>query len=389
MTTAKPRNAKVMTLYIQGLDGMIAEVEASIFQGIPSFEVVGLGDSAIREAKERVRASIRACGYTFPNQRILVNISPAYLHKSGSSFDLPIALAILLASGQVNSLYKDILAYGELSLTGEVRAVPGSVSRLLVMHEANCQISLAPMRDRLEASLLDTSVCGVVSLSNAISKLENVYQTDEYKTEFSSELPEPEIDISCLKGQPTASRAIILAAAGFHNILLCGSPGTGKSLSARIIRGILPPLTNREKIEILKVESSISVLSDTVLQSRERPFRYVHHTCTPSAMVGGGRVALPGEISRALHGVLFLDELPEFSPKVLDLLRVPLESGKIEISRNNYSNVFPARFLLVAAMNLATTVMIQGLDGLQAEIRLFTGVRWLILYLDSGNAQFG
>ena len=357
--TQKPKNAKVKTVYLQGLEGCEAEVEVSIFQGLPNFEVVGLGDSSIRESKERVRASIRSCGYTFPNQRILVNISPAYLQKSGSSFDLPIALAILLASGQIESFYSDIVAYGELSLTGEVRPVPGSISRMLALSHIESSIILIPLKDCQEAALLSVEVLGVTSLLDAISELITPFVSRDHKypiynlypTYFMDELPEPKVDISCLRGQPSAERAIIIAAAGFHNMLFSGSPGTGKSLSAQIIQGILPPLSMQEKIELLRVESSLSVLNQYDLSSCERPFRYVHHTCTPSAMVGGGRNALPGEISRALHGILFLDELPEFPAKVLDLLRVPLESGEIEISRNCTSNIFPARFMLVAAMN--------------------------------------
>ena len=181
---------------------------------------------------------------------------------------------------------------------------------------------------------------------------ESSSNNEENSNECIEELyPEPSVDISSLRGQPEALRAITLAAAGFHNLLLVGSPGTGKSLSARILQGILPPLTRSEKIDLLRVESALSVLPKESIVSRERPFRYVHHTCTPSAMVGGGRNAVPGEISRALNGILFLDELPEFSPKVLDLLRVPIETGEMKVSRNNCTNLFPARFMLVAAMN--------------------------------------
>ena len=354
MTTVSSHNAKVRTLYLSGLEGMVAEVEASIFPGLPSFEVVGLGDSSIREAKERVRASIRSCGYTFPNQRLLVNISPAYLHKSGSSFDLAIAMAILLASGQVENRRGEIVIYGELSLTGEVRPVPGSVSRLLALEDQEHITCIVPEKDKEEALLLGVSVIGVDSLLRAISVItsESSSNNEENSNECIEELyPEPSVDISSLRGQPEALRAITLAAAGFHNLLLVGSPGTGKSLSARILQGILPPLTRSEKIDLLRVESALSVLPKESIVSRERPFRYVHHTCTPSAMVGGGRNAVPGEISRALNGILFLDELPEFSPKVLDLLRVPIETGEMKVSRNNCTNLFPARFMLVAAMN--------------------------------------
>ena len=354
MTRVPTHNARVKTLYLQGLEGMAAEVEASIFPGLPSFEVVGLGDSSIREAKERVRASIRSCGFTFPNQRLLVNISPAYLHKSGSSFDLPIAVSILMASGQIATKSDEIFVYGELSLTGEVRAVPGSVSRLLCLEEGSTQKCIVPRKDMEEAQLLGVHVVGVDTLMQVIDVIEENAETESFQylpVSFERSLPDPCVDISSLRGQPEALRAITLAAAGFHNLLLVGSPGTGKSLSARILHGILPPLTREEKIDLLRVESALSVLSKENISSRERPFRYVHHTCTPPAMVGGGRYAVPGEISRALNGILFLDELPEFSPKVLDLLRVPIETGEMKISRNNNTNIFPARFMLVAAMN--------------------------------------
>lgn len=353
MERVRIRNAKVRTLYLSGLEGQVAEVEASIFQGLPSFEVVGLGDSSIREAKERVRASIRSCGFEFPKQRLLVNISPAYLHKSGSSFDLPIAMAILLATGQISAVDSMITIYGELSLTGEVRAVPGSISRLLCMERNENNVCIVPSQDLQAAALLGVQVYGVENLMSAIDIVQGRRQPEpvESRDILSTPLPEPQEDISTLRGQPSAARALILSAAGFHNVLLVGSPGTGKSLSARILQGLLPPMELEEKIELLRVESALSVLSEESIRSNVRPFRNVHHHCTPSAMVGGGRSALPGEISRALHGVLFLDELPEFSPHVLDLLRVPLETGLITISRIHGSQSFPAQFLLVGAMN--------------------------------------
>lgn len=352
MERTRTHNAKVRTLYLSGLEGQVAEVEASIFQGLPSFEVVGLGDSSIREAKERVRASIRSCGFEFPKQRLLVNISPAYLHKSGSSFDLAIAMAILLASGQVVGKCSNLIIYGELSLIGEVRAVPGSISRMLCLGDAWKGTCIVPSADREAASLLGVNVQGVDNLIEAIEAVEGRrVEYVEHESILPAPLSLPSEDLSTLRGQPTAARALILAASGFHNVLLVGSPGTGKSLSAKILQGLLPPLEHREKIELLRVESALSVLSEDNIRSRERPFRYVHHNCTPSAMVGGGRAAVPGEISRALHGVLFLDELPEFSPQVLDLLRVPIETGQITISRLNGNQTFPAQFMLVGAMN--------------------------------------
>ncbi|MBP5187410.1 MAG: ATP-binding protein, partial [Clostridiales bacterium] len=240
MTNISPKNASVKTLYLQGLEGMVAEVEASIFPGLSSFEVVGLGDSSIREAKERVRASIRSCGFTFPNQRLLVNISPAYLHKSGSSFDLAIAMAILLATGQVQKQVKDIVIYGELSLTGEVRPVPGSVSRLLCLEMEKDNTCIVPRKDMDEAFLLGAKVRGVETLMEAISVVsgKSIDHGAEPFPEVDEELSEPSVDISTLRGQPAALRAITLADSGFHNMLLVGSPGTGKSLSARILQGI-------------------------------------------------------------------------------------------------------------------------------------------------------
>ena len=257
---------------------------------------------------------------SFPNQRLLVNISPAYLHKSGSSFDLAIAMAILLASDQVRTVRKNIFIYGELSLIGEVRAVPGSISRLLCIEKENEITCIVPDKDLDEAHLLGVDAIGVNSLMDAVSVVSSGWEStvSSYEDVPTMDIPDPQVDISSLRGQPEALRAITLAAAGFHNVLLVGSPGTGKSLSARIIQGILPPLTKSEKIELLRVESALSVLTKESIASRERPFRYVHHTCTPSAMVGGGRNAVPGEISRALNGILFLDEMPEFSPQVLD-----------------------------------------------------------------------
>ncbi len=353
MSKIVSHNAKVRTLYLSGLEGQVAEVEASIFQGLPSFEVVGLGDSSIREAKERVRASIRSCGFEFPKQRLLVNISPAYLHKSGSSFDLAIAMAILLASGQVDSGDSELTIYGELSLTGQVRAVPGSLSRMLCLGDSWQGLCIVPSADEEAANLLGVSVQGVENLLEAIEVVRGGRKSRNNKKAViqPEPLPIPSEDIATLRGQPTAARALILAASGFHNVLLVGSPGTGKSLSARILQGLLPPLQLEEKIELLRVESALSVLSEEDIRSRARPFRSVHHHCTPSAMVGGGRSAQPGEISRALHGVLFLDELPEFSPHVLDLLRVPIETGQITISRLNGNQTFPAQFMLVGAMN--------------------------------------
>ncbi len=366
MTANRRKYSSISTCFLFGIDAVLADIEVSITSGLPNFDIVGLCDPSIRESKERVRAAIRYAGYEFPTGRITVGLSPAYMHKSGSSFDLPLALCILIASGQIHCVLKGrIFAYGELTLTGMVREVPGSIPRLACTQDTNISHVIVPGRNVREASLLQMKAYGVSSLQDAIQYAEGrsgdkaVDLLDDFadssglnRFELPSEkfVVEP-IDFSFLRGQEKTGRALLLAASGFHNILLTGSPGSGKTTAARILQGILPPLSPDEKLELLKLQSASRILFDEDLRLKQRPFRYVHHTCTPAAMAGGGTNPTPGELSLSLHGVLFLDEMAEFSPRVLDLLRQPMEDNSILISRAGTKIRFPTQFLLVGAMN--------------------------------------
>jgi magnesium chelatase family protein len=361
MTDKKNRYAKISTCFLYGIEGFLADIEVAIFSGLPSFEIVGLCDPSIRESKERVRTAIRHAGYEFPTGRITVGLSPAYMHKSGSSFDLPLALCILMASGQIKAIFKGrLFAYGELTLTGEVREVPGSIPRLTCAQGTDIDLIIVPRRNLREASILDVKAVGVSSLKGAILHVSGECPLDEPEEEMNQNcvpvdnLPESSnetIDFSLLRGQVKTGRAILIAASGFHNILLTGSPGSGKTTAARVLQGIMPPLTPSEKLELLKLRSVSGILQDEDLCLNQRPFRYVHHTCTPAAMAGGGTNPTPGELSLSLHGVLFLDEMAEFSPHVLDLMRQPLEENSIIISRAGIKIRFPTHFLLVGATN--------------------------------------
>ncbi len=364
MSARKTRYAKISTCFLFGIEGIPADIEVSISAGLPAFEIVGLCDLSIRESKERIRSVIRHAGYDFPTGRITAGFSPAYIHKSGSSFDLPLALCVLLASGQIHaSVNGQILAFGELTLTGRVRNVPGSIPRLCCARDSGAGEILVPQSAVREASLLGLRVTGVSDLKSAIRYLEG--RTPEgiaadADTPPDGVMPDPgftgmpadePLDFSILKGQEKTARAILLSAAGFHSLLMTGSPGTGKTTAARILQDILPPLDAKEKLDILRLKSVIRILEEDDLLSDRRPFRYVHHTCTAAAMAGGGANPTPGELSLSLHGILFLDEIAEFPGRVIDLLRQPLEEDSILISRAGSKVRFPTQFILVAAMN--------------------------------------
>lgn len=364
MSVRKSRYAKISTCFLFGIEGIPADIEVSISAGLPAFEIVGLCDLSIRESKERIRSVIRHAGYDFPTGRITAGFSPAYIHKSGSSFDLPLALCVLLASGQIHTAIKgQILAFGELTLTGKVRNVPGSIPRLCCARDSNIGEILVPTGAVREAKLLNLRVAGVPDLKSAILYLEGRSPDreaagipppgeEDLAETYMPLLPQEEpLDFSLLKGQEKTGRAILLSAAGFHSLLMTGSPGTGKTTAARILQDILPPLDSKEKLDILRLKSVIKILEADDLLSDRRPFRYVHHTCTAAAMAGGGANPTPGELSLSLHGVLFLDEIAEFSGRVIDLLRQPLEEDGILISRAGAKVRFPTQFILVAAMN--------------------------------------
>ena len=350
--------AKVISCAIIGLEGAVIEVEVDISPGLPSFTIVGLPDAAVQEARERVRAAIRNSGCDFPMRRIVVNLAPADLKKAGPAYDLPIAVGILLSSEQIKASISQTVILGELSLDGSLRHTNGVLPMVALAHEKGFSSIIAPATDAKEASLVaGTEIIPVSSLIQLVSYLRGEIPTPEYQPEESEEIPEHvsattlATDLAHIKGQEHVKRALEVAAAGGHNVIMTGPPGSGKTLLARSLPSILPPMTNEEALEVTKIYSVSGLLPPDTPLIRKRPFRAPHHTISNAGLVGGGRWPKPGEISLSHRGVLFLDELPEFGHAVLELLRQPLEDKVITISRAQGSLTFPANFMLVGAMN--------------------------------------
>ena len=342
--------ATVRTRAQIGLDAPLVTCEVHVTGGLPKLTIVGLVETAVRESRERVKAAIRQSGYEFPEGHITVNLAPADLPKSSGRFDLAIAIGILAASGQVpRDRLTGLEFYGELSFSGAIRPVTALLPALTQARITGGQC-IVPDACRTEAGLLhdvDTLLAGhlvgVVDHLSGAARLPECPRIDWPSDE------EPEHDLADLNGQPVARRALEIAAAGGHHLLMIGPPGTGKTMLAQRLPGLLPPMTDDEVVELLVLRSLTTSRSVPVL--RRRAFRSPHHTASPVALVGGGRPLRPGEISLAHHGVLFLDELPEFARPALEALREPLECGTISIARAEQAAVFPARFQLVAAMN--------------------------------------
>jgi len=349
--------AKVKTCAIVGLEGAIVEVEVDISAGLPSFTIVGLPDTAVQEAKERVRAAIRNSGFSFPMKRIVVNLAPANLKKAGPAYDLPIAVGILLSSERFSADVSPTILLGELSLDGKLRHTNGILPMVALAQQEKVPIAIVPEADAQEASLIEgTKTIPFASLSQLVSYFRGEIPAPEYKrqevTEKEHATPTPPAtDLAYIKGQEHVKRALEVAAAGGHNLIMMGPPGSGKTLLARSLPSLLPPMTTEEALEVTKIYSVSGLLPADIPLIRQRPFRSPHYTISNAGLVGGGHWPKPGEISLSHRGVLFLDELPEFGHAVLEVLRQPLEDRVITISRAQGSVTFPANFMLVGAMN--------------------------------------
>ncbi|MGV2494890.1 YifB family Mg chelatase-like AAA ATPase [Pelagerythrobacter aerophilus] len=342
--------ALVRTVAYLGLEARAVEVQCSIAPGLPKFNIVGLADKAVGESKERVRAALSAMGLALPPKRITINLSPADLPKEGSHYDLPIALALLAVMGVADAEHlTDFVAVGELALDGRVVPSPGVL--LAALHASEEEAGLiCPAAQGSEARW--ASDVPVVAAPDLISLLNHLKGTQRLPDPLPGEVEQAPIgpDLKQVKGQETAKRALEIAAAGGHNLLMIGPPGAGKSLLASCLPGVLPELTSAEALEVSMVQSVAGTLDGGRI-SRTRPFRAPHHSASMAALTGGGLKVKPGEVSLAHLGVLFLDELPEFQRAVLDSLRQPLETGKVDVARANAHVTFPARVQLVAAMN--------------------------------------
>jgi len=346
--------ARVFSCAVIGLEGVIVEVEVDTGQGLPGMTIVGLPDAAVQESRERVQAAVRNAGFEYPRKRIVVNLAPASVRKEGPAYDLPIALGVLIMSGRIpQESVEGTLVIGELSLDGSVRHARGVLPMAAVARQEGFRRVFLPESDAAEAALIpDLEVIPVPSLAALYLHLSGKARLETQPPITPEDLPLlPITDFREVKGQEHVKRALEVAAAGGHNVIMVGPPGAGKTLLARAMPGILPRMTIEEALDVTRIYSVADLLPSDVPLVRVRPFRAPHHTISHAGLVGGGNWPHPGEISLAHRGVLFLDELPEFGPRVLEVMRQPIEDKTVTISRAQGSLTFPANFQMIAAMN--------------------------------------